>query len=106
MEPRTDVGHPGAELVWSRYNAMIVASTVGLGFLGQLASSQSDVKSYLAVAASLLGAAVCVLWWLITSYGWSLSCTAKRPHQPTTKRGWTTTGRRDVRTQSGGVPTS
>lgn len=55
-----------ADLVWSRYNAMAVADTVLISFLG---SSNTDP---LLIPGAIAGIVVTVLWWLLTSYGWSL----------------------------------
>lgn len=56
-----------ADVVWSRYNAMVVADTVLFGFL-----TQEHVPCLVKIWGSVTGIAVTVCWWLLTSYGWSL----------------------------------
>lgn len=57
----------GADLVWSRYNAMVVAATVLLGFI-----AQDEVPCLLKIYGAVMGVVATVLWWLLTSFGWSL----------------------------------
>ena len=61
-----------ASLVWSRYGAMVVAATVGVGLLGQIAIGQSDDSHRLGAIISTLAASTTLVWWMLTSYGWSL----------------------------------
>lgn len=60
-----------ANLVWSRYNAMVVAATVGVGLLGQVVDKPE--LAVLGLAGSVFGVVGTIFWWLITSFGWSLS---------------------------------
>lgn len=66
----------GTDIVWSRYNAMVVADTVLLGFLG------SSNEEMLFVPGAIAGIGITVFWWLLTSYGWSLL----HAEQPVTDR--------------------
>lgn len=65
-----DLAYIQAQLIWSRYNAMIVANAVLIGFIGQLALS-SDRKPITPIVCGL-GLFLTLIWWRITSVGWSL----------------------------------
>lgn len=57
-----------AELIWSRYNAMVVADTI---FIAAIAAIAKD-KSW-AFGGACAGILLTAIWWLLTSAGWSLS---------------------------------
>ena len=63
-----DIDNQERDLVWSRYNALVVAATVSLGFLAQLDAA----NALLGFAISVLSLLVTLAWLLITSYGWNL----------------------------------
>jgi hypothetical protein len=64
-----------AQLVWNRYGCMIVANAIFLGFIGQLATKESNVNS-LEIYACGMGLIIALVWLFLTSYGWSLSAYA------------------------------
>lgn len=67
-----DIASREAQLVWSRYNCMVIANSILLGFIGQL-TVKRDTQSLLGVIACLVGLIIALLWLFTTSYGWSLS---------------------------------
>ena len=60
-----------AEIVWSRFSSMVVANTVLAGFASNLIGKPCHKP--LVIAISVLGAILNLCWFLITSYGFSLS---------------------------------
>ena len=74
MNPKdlADFAEREAQLVWSRYNCMVIANSILLGFIGQ-STVQRDTKSLLGMIACLIGLVIALLWLFTTSYGWSLS---------------------------------
>ena len=88
-----------ADVVWSRYNAMVVADTVLFGFL-----TQEHVPCLVKIWGSVTGIAVTVCWWLLTSYGWSL-LHAEKAVTKNTKIGAASLYSENRKTRSGGVPT-
>lgn len=67
-----DFATKDAQLVWNRYGCMVVANSILLGFIGQLATKKCNGSS-LGVCACGMGLLIALLWLFITSYGWSLS---------------------------------
>ena len=61
-----------AQLIWNRYGCMVVANSILLGFIGQLAI-QKCYGGPLRICACGVGLLIAFLWLFITSYGWSLS---------------------------------
>ena len=53
-----------ADVIWSRYNAMVVADTVLIGFLGA-----SKDEQQLLIPGAIAGLVLTAFWWLLTSYG-------------------------------------
>ena len=60
-------GHE-ADIIWSRYNAMVVADTI---FIAAIAAITEN--TCLAFAGSCVGIILTAIWWIVTSAGWSLS---------------------------------
>ncbi len=59
-----------ANLIWNRYNAMIVANSISMAVLtGALSNDISNRGGFL---ISFMGVIIVSLWWLITSFGWHL----------------------------------
>lgn len=67
-----DFATKDAQLVWNRYGCMVVAHSILLGFIGQLAIKKCNGIS-LGIWACGIGLLIALLWLFITSYGWSLS---------------------------------
>lgn len=67
-----DFATKDAQLVWNRYGCMVVANSIFLGFIGQLATKKCNVNS-LGIWACGIGLLIALLWLFLTSYGWSLS---------------------------------
>lgn len=59
-----------AGLIWARYNAMIVASTVLLGLLSILADK--DMSPKLGLYLSVIGIGTTIVWVFVTCQAWSL----------------------------------
>lgn len=57
-----------ADLIWSRYNAMVVADTI---FIAAIAAITTNTG--LAFAGSCVGIILTAIWWILTSAGWALS---------------------------------
>ena len=72
MNEHLEIAMTQGQLVWSRYNAMIVAHAVLIGFLGQAAVSESSGPKTIAVLGCVVGFLLALVWWRITSVGWSL----------------------------------
>ena len=60
-----------SQLVWNRYNCMVIANSILLGFIGQL-TAKKDGSGLLESIACSVGLVIALLWLFITSYGWSL----------------------------------
>ena len=66
------------QLIWSRFNAMVVAHAVLIGFISQAALSDAGAEVYditskmVVVVGCVAGAQLALVWWRITSVGWSL----------------------------------
>lgn len=60
-----------AQLVWNRYNCMLVANSIFLGFIGQSAIGRNT--SSLGICACGIGLIIALAWLFLTSYAWSLS---------------------------------
>lgn len=67
-----DAAQRDAQLVWMRYHYMMIANSILLAFIGQLAT-KDNVKGLLGVSACLFGLFISLLWLFLTSYGWSCS---------------------------------
>ena len=63
-----DSANHEADLVWSRYNAMVVADTI---FIAAIAAITQN--TCLAFAGSCVGILLTAIWWILTSAGWALS---------------------------------
>lgn len=61
-----------AQLVWNRYGCMVVANSILLGFIGQLAIKEHPF-GMLEILACFMGLLIALMWLFITSYGWHLS---------------------------------
>ena len=72
MNELREIAFVQGQLVWSRYNAMIVAHAVLIGFLGQAAVSDSSAPNTIVVFGCVIGVLLALIWWRITSVGWSL----------------------------------
>ena len=62
-------------LVWTRFNALLVANAVWLSFVTLWAVSSNGKSSITPIQGLIWSSAGLVLayvWWLLTSYGWSL----------------------------------
>ena len=68
----TDFATKDAQLVWNRYGCMVVANSILLGFIGQLATKKCNGSS-LGIYACGMGLLIALLWLFLTSYAWSLS---------------------------------
>ena len=69
-----DIANFNGNLVWTRYNAHLVANSIVLGFIGHLVapSPTVDQSRVVPMVACLFGLTLTALWWRITSAGWSL----------------------------------
>lgn len=63
------------QLVWARYNAMVVANSIILGFIGVsfIAVAQNFAPKELTFGLAFGGGLLDYLWLFMTSLGWSLS---------------------------------
>ncbi|MFV1950857.1 MAG: hypothetical protein ACC630_02695 [Nitrospinota bacterium] len=61
-----------AQLVWNRYNAMVVTNAVLIGFLAQLVISENETKM-IGILGCVFGLIIALIWWRITGVGWSLA---------------------------------
>ncbi len=61
-----------SQLVWNRYGCMVVANSILLGFIGQLATKKC-YGGLLGICACGMGLLIALVWLFITSYGWHLS---------------------------------
>ena len=62
--------HTEAQLVWNRFNAMMVAHSIILGALGTKIGDATN-QIYVLIG-SCIGILLTYLWWALTSLGWSL----------------------------------
>jgi hypothetical protein len=68
-----DFAKDEAQLVWRRYNNMLVANSILLGFIGQLILRGDITQKIIPAGACILGLVITLCWLFLTSYGWSLS---------------------------------
>ena len=70
----TNIANNQLQLVWQRYNVMIVVHAILMGFIGQLAWSWKDKTDLvLGISGCLIGLILVILWLIMTSAGWSIS---------------------------------
>ncbi len=67
-----DFATKDSQLIWNRYGCMVVANSILLGFIGQLATKKYN-SGWFGLCGCLIGLLIALLWLFITSYGWSLS---------------------------------
>jgi len=67
-----DIANFNGNLVWTRYEAFLVANSIVLGFIGQLVSDGAAESPVVRLVACVFGLLLTALWWWITSAGWSL----------------------------------
>ena len=102
------------ESAWSRFNAMLVANSILLAFIGFLHDSDNPPKTLMTIIAAL-GIPFCGLWWMLTARGfghqayWVLSAREIEerymgPAVRTVARGGDYAGGRPVELVIGGAP--
>ena len=80
------------QLVWARYNAMLVAESILLAFVGLSLQAQHGKPSWLSLGAVIAAVILAWLWWLLTIAGWNAShwwySMAGRPTPPSPTEGF------------------
>lgn len=67
MNELREIAYIQAQLIWSRYNAMIVAHSILIGFL----AASPPGSNAIAILGCIIGLLLALIWWRMTSVGWS-----------------------------------
>jgi len=59
------------ELIWSKFNAMLVANSIVLAIIGILVGSNPSTSPMLLVGMPIVGLVLCLQWFLLTERGFS-----------------------------------
>jgi hypothetical protein len=63
-----------AQLIWNRFNVMVTANTVLSAVLAAFLAQDPNRQGWLAIAwGAVFGFLLCVLWFLLTWFGWEFS---------------------------------
>jgi hypothetical protein len=58
------------QMIWSRFNAMLLANSIILAGIGFTADSLSRTRTFLSFALPCFGIVLCLLWWALLARGY------------------------------------